>query len=232
LAACFLLAAFNEAGSVKPEHSRRPRLGQPSPKVRAEASLAGQAALVDAGSLQASGYPPIARARHSNSNSTVAEGTDEGGTACQCICGDRVVWSREVFAGNVVAKKEHECEHQICPRVAVPGLKVQAKCAYVKKMSELTAGTVCNCQCGDKIVWRNRAFYGDVREEKKKECLKSLCPRINPVPGYRFTAQCAFDQRLFAQPVQQPKAWASPRAAFSGCSILAVASSMAFAGIF
>merc|ERR1719273_2058308 len=72
------------------------------------------------------------------------------GTACECVCGGRVVWKRALFAGNVKETKEHECEHDICPYVNIPGLHVVAQCTFVKDVRDLTAGTLCLCQCGDK----------------------------------------------------------------------------------
>lgn len=122
------------------------------------------------------------------------------GTACQCICGDRVVWHRLVFKGNVKAQKEHECEHEVCPHIIIPGLQVVSECTYVADLRELMAGTLCQCQCGDKAAWRNRAFYGNVTEERERYCLEDLCPRISPVPGLRFEARCVFDQQLFQEP--------------------------------
>merc|ERR1719313_917221 len=164
--AFLLFIEFNAADSrvIKPEPNTRPRLGQKvatladdSKALQADDSKALQAD--DSKALQAGSYPPGAHRQYARNY--VPE-SDNGGTACQCVCGDRVVWNREVFKGDVAAQKEYECEHKVCPKVTVPGLKVQAKCSYVKDMSELTAGTICNCQCGDKIVWRNRAFYGNV----------------------------------------------------------------------
>jgi len=126
------------------------------------------------------------------------------GTACMCVCGDRVVWNRIVFEGNVEAQKEHECEHEVCPQVIIPGLKVNAECAFVKDLSELQAGTMCQCQCGDKLAWRNRPFYGNVTEEQERYCVDDLCPRINPLPGVRFEAHCVFDPYLFSSPRTYP----------------------------
>lgn len=127
----------------------------------------------------------------------------QDGTACQCICGDRIVWHRELFAGNVKELKEHECEHDICPYVNIPGLRVTAECTYVKDIRELTAGTLCMCQCGDKAAWVNRGFYGNVTQQKERECLEEICPRVNPLPGLRFQAECRFDPNLFTlHPVQ------------------------------
>lgn len=147
--------------------------------------------------------PPLRRqeAALMHTHTSARNGTDkeQGGTACRCICGDRIVWQREVFDGHVKAEKEKECEHEICPRHQIPGLEVQAQCTEVNDIKELTAGTVCQCRCGDKIAWRNRGFYGDVKEEKEAECLKSICPRVNPVPGIRFEAQCIYDEDLFAR---------------------------------
>jgi len=135
---------------------------------------------------------------------------DRGGTACHCICGDRIVWHREIFAGNVVEEREHECEHEVCPMVSIPGLRVTAECTYVEDMEELTAGTICHCQCGDRAAWRNRGFYGNVVEEKERECLEELCPMVNPIPGLRFEADCRYDPKLFAhhgyrRPMHRPR---------------------------
>jgi len=143
----------------------------------------------------------------SRGNSSDVEKQD--GTACTCVCGNRVVWRRELFAGNVKDFKEHECEHDICPYVNIPGLRVIAECTYVKDIRQLTAGTICICQCGDKAAWHNRGFYGNVVEQKERECLQEVCPRVNPVPGYRFTADCRFDPNLFrmhpARPTHAPQ---------------------------
>lgn len=138
----------------------------------------------------------------SHSNSTSDKKQD--GTACTCVCGNRVVWRRELFAGNVKGMKEHECEHDICPYVNIPGLRVTAECTYVEDIRELTAGTVCICQCGDRAAWHNRGFYGNVVEEKEHECLQEVCPRIQPVPGYRFEADCRFDPNLFRMHPARP----------------------------
>lgn len=223
-----LLVTLAEVGAGRPEDTTRPlahRLGRPTTISRKKPSL-GQVAVIQPRAQQgpATG-PPGGYATGSS-----GAGGDKGGTACQCVCGDRVVWHREVFQGNVVREKEHECEHQICPRVTVPGLRVKAQCTYVEDIAELTAGTVCNCQCGDRIVWRNRAFYGDVREKMERECLKKICPRVNPVPGYRFYSHCIFDKHLFAAPVQQPKALAARGVVSVGALIMAW-SSLAWAGL-
>eukprot|EP00405_Crypthecodinium_cohnii_P011269 CAMPEP_0206436502 /NCGR_PEP_ID=MMETSP0324_2-20121206/10515_1 /ASSEMBLY_ACC=CAM_ASM_000836 /TAXON_ID=2866 /ORGANISM="Crypthecodinium cohnii, Strain Seligo" /LENGTH=181 /DNA_ID=CAMNT_0053903667 /DNA_START=201 /DNA_END=747 /DNA_ORIENTATION=+ len=103
----------------------------------------------------------------SSSSTTITEAPPKGGTTCECICGDRLVWHRLIFAGDVKSEKERECEHEICPQVIIPGLQVHAECHYVEDISELTAGTLCQCQCGVKTAWRDRAFYGDVRKEKE-----------------------------------------------------------------
>merc|ERR1719460_3305576 len=120
----------------------RPRLGERSAALVETKAIASNHLRIANSSVvgEVEVYPP----RHGN-----VPASDNGGTACQCICGDRVVWNREVFAGDVVVQKEHECEHEVCPRLTVPGLKVQSKCTYYKDMKELTAGTLCNCQCGD-----------------------------------------------------------------------------------
>lgn len=124
----------------------------------------------------------------------------QGGTACECICGSRVVWHRLVFAGNVEKEREWECEHEVCPDIMIPGLRVRAECTYVEDLSELAAGTLCQCQCGDKAAWRNQGFYGNVSEEKERECIEELCPQLNPLPGVRFEADCYFDPHLFSFP--------------------------------
>mmetsp|Transcript_13764 Transcript_13764/g.39636 ORF Transcript_13764/g.39636 Transcript_13764/m.39636 type:complete len:320 (-) Transcript_13764:61-1020(-) len=128
----------------------------------------------------------------------------KGGTACMCVCGDRVVWNRLVFEGDVEKMKEDECEHQVCPQIIIPGLQVRSECFYVQDLSELQAGTVCQCQCGDKLAWRDRPFYGNVTEERERYCMEDLCPRINPLPGVRFEASCTFNRYLFAQPRTYP----------------------------
>lgn len=120
-----------------------------------------------------------------------------GGTACQCICGDRTVWRRAIFEGNVVKEKEKECEHEICPSVNIPGLNVVAKCEYTENLDELTGGTVCSCTCGGKQVWRQRRFYGDVVEEKEEFCLKTVCPKVAQLPGMISETQCKYDRKLF-----------------------------------
>lgn len=121
----------------------------------------------------------------------------EVGTTCQCVCGDRVIWRRMLFQGNVVEQKEFECEYDICPNAAVPGLKVHAKCDLVEDIRTLSAGTVCYCQCGERRVWRNAAFRGDVEDKMEHRCLEEICPRVQPIPGYRFEAQCRYDEYLF-----------------------------------
>mmetsp|Transcript_87622 Transcript_87622/g.203812 ORF Transcript_87622/g.203812 Transcript_87622/m.203812 type:complete len:236 (+) Transcript_87622:19-726(+) len=123
--------------------------------------------------------------------------TKQGGTACQCICGDRIVWHRKLFVGDVKEQKEEECKNDVCPYVNIPGLQVQAECAYVQDIKQLTAGTVCYCQCGDKAAWVNRGFYGNVTQEKERECIESVCPRISPIPGLIYRAKCRFDSELF-----------------------------------
>lgn len=128
--------------------------------------------------------------------------TDQGGTACQCTCGDRVAWRRLLFPGNVARQKEWECEHEVCPNIIIPGLRVRAECTFVEDLAELIAGTVCSCQCGDKLAWRNQVFYGNVTEEKENECLTELCPRINPLPGVHHRAKCRFDPKLFSFPMR------------------------------
>lgn len=142
-------------------------------------------------------------ASSTSATTTTTAGTTSlppGGTVCSCICGDRVVWHRLIFAGDVEKEKEHECEEEICPSIIIPGLRVNSECSYVEDLSEMTSGTLCQCQCGDKMAWRNRGFYGNVVQEKEKYCLEELCPRINPLPGLRFEARCVFDKHLWAFP--------------------------------
>lgn len=119
------------------------------------------------------------------------------GTTCQCVCGDRVIWRRMLFQGDVVKQKEFECEYDICPNAAVPGLKVHAKCDLVEDIRTLSAGTVCFCQCGERRVWRNAAFRGDVEEKMEHRCLEEICPRVQPIPGYKFESECRYDEYLF-----------------------------------
>lgn len=120
-----------------------------------------------------------------------------GGTACQCICGDRTVWRRAIFEGDVVKEKEHECEYEICPSVNIPGLNVVAKCEYTEDLDDLTGGTVCSCTCGGKQVWRQRRFYGEVVEEKEEYCLKTVCPKVAQLPGMISETECKYDPKLF-----------------------------------
>merc|ERR1719213_842594 len=121
----------------------------------------------------------------------------QGGTACQCICGDRTVWRRAIFEGDVVKEKEKECEYEICPSVNIPGLNVVAKCEYTENLDDLTGGTVCSCTCGGKQVWRQRRFYGEVVEEKEEYCLKQVCPKVAQLPGMISETQCKYDPKLF-----------------------------------
>lgn len=119
------------------------------------------------------------------------------GTSCQCVCGDRVIWRRMLFQGDVVKQKEFECEYDICPNAAVPGLKVHAKCDIIQDITTLSAGTVCYCQCGERRVWRNAAFRGDVEARMEHRCLEEICPRVQPIPGYKFESECRYDEYLF-----------------------------------
>uniref|UniRef100_A0A7S2BP35 Uncharacterized protein n=1 Tax=Alexandrium andersonii TaxID=327968 RepID=A0A7S2BP35_9DINO len=159
----------------------------------------------------------------SNSTLLVArpQRPDPGGTACQCICGDRIVWHRELFEGDVKESKERECEHDICPYVSIPGLQVTSECTYVEDIRELTAGTVCFCQCGDKAAWVNRGFYGNVTGEKERECIEDVCPRVNPLPGLIHRAECRFNPELFRLhrklPPLSPVDTAAKGAARKGC---------------
>jgi len=123
--------------------------------------------------------------------------SNKGGTACQCICGDRTVWRRAIFEGDVVKEKEKECEYEICPSVNIPGLNVVAKCEYTEDIRELTGGTICSCTCGGKQVWRQRRFYGEVVEEKEEYCLKTVCPKVAQLPGMISETQCKYDPKLF-----------------------------------
>lgn len=160
-----------------------------------------QTALAQWGALQ----PSMHRRRELTSSTTVAPASPSvGGTACQCICGDRVVWHRAVFPGNVKKEKELECENEVCPNILIPGLKVYAECVYVEDMEKLTAGSLCHCQCGEQTVWHNRAFYGDVVKEKEEYCLKELCPQVNPIPGLRYEAKCVYHPELFKEKEPEP----------------------------
>jgi len=156
--------------------------------------------------VQAAG-PPLEKERQAVAAAGGAPtgNSTQGGTVCQCICGDRVVWHRLIFAGDVEKEKEKECEEEVCPHVIIPGLRVYAECNYVEDLTDLTAGTLCDCQCGDKTAWRDRAFYGDVRKEKEKYCLEELCPLVSPIPGLRFEASCSFDRQLYALPRPRPR---------------------------
>jgi len=120
-----------------------------------------------------------------------------GGTACQCICGDRTVWRRAIFEGDVVKEKEKECEYEICPSVNIPGLNVISKCEYTQNLDELTGGTVCSCTCGGKQVWRQRRFYGEVASEKEDYCLEKVCPKVATLPGMISESHCKYDKTLF-----------------------------------
>mmetsp|Transcript_42197 Transcript_42197/g.109158 ORF Transcript_42197/g.109158 Transcript_42197/m.109158 type:complete len:136 (-) Transcript_42197:74-481(-) len=87
----------------------------------------------------------------------------------------------------------------------IPGLQIHAECSYAEEVTQLTAGTLCQCMCGEQAVWRNRAFYGDVVNDKERECIEELCPMVNPVPGLMFKAHCVYDQHLFALPALRKK---------------------------
>jgi len=196
-----LLAAPKAAPALAP---RAPATGM----VQRSRHLQGSAAhAVDDGTgthLQPVKTQQLVRGSELESHGNSTSDKKQDGTACTCVCGNRVVWRRELFAGNVKSMKEHECEHDICPYVNIPGLRVTAECTYVEDIRELTAGTVCICQCGDRAAWHNRGFYGNVVEEKEHECLHEVCPRINPVPGYRFETECRFDPNLFQMHPERP----------------------------
>merc|ERR1719265_1887682 len=123
----------------------------------------------------------------------------QGGTACDCKCGGQVHWNRKIFQGNVVAAKEKECHDEVCQQENIPGLQSEANCNYAADMTELTGGTVCSCECGGKPAWRNKKFYGNVVDEKEKECKEKVCPRVSSVPGLRFDAHCMYHEDTFAQ---------------------------------
>jgi len=125
-------------------------------------------------------------------------GKDSGSTVCQCICGGRTVWHREIFNGDVEAEKERYCKEDICPGVMVPGLKIESSCSYHADSTEVTGGTVCSCDCGSKRLWSGKMFYGDVVIEKERECLEDICPS-HATPGLRSTAKCTFHEDLFAK---------------------------------
>mmetsp|Transcript_122169 Transcript_122169/g.390744 ORF Transcript_122169/g.390744 Transcript_122169/m.390744 type:complete len:261 (-) Transcript_122169:157-939(-) len=83
--------------------------------------------------VQAAG-PPLEKERQAVAAAGGAPtgNSTQGGTVCQCICGDRVVWHRLIFAGDVEKEKEKECEKEVCPHVIIPGLRVYAECNYVE----------------------------------------------------------------------------------------------------
>lgn len=143
-------------------------------------------------------------------------GRDMGTTACQCICGDRMVWHRELFKGDVEAKQETYCREELCPRVMVPGLKVTAECTYHADSAKVTGGTICSCDCGTKKIWQNKMFYGDVRDEKEKECLDKVCPN-HAMPGLKSDAICTYKEDLFAKDAAER--FAAPGLLFSLASL-------------
>jgi len=176
-------------------------------------------------------------ATDTGSESGSSEDRLRGGTACHCTCGHTVVWQREIFEGNVVNQKEHECEEVVCPAVSIPGLVANAECSYVEDIQELTAGTVCRCLCGDQVTWRDRAFYGDVVEKRELECLEEVCPVTNPLPGLRFEAHCRFVPTLFqvrgrrplAAPAAQGDRGSAPIRGGAAVPVLALATAIAAA---
>lgn len=123
---------------------------------------------------------------------------DQGTTVCQCVCGGRVVWHRELFNGNVEEEKETYCRDEVCPSVMVPGLKIDSQCNYHADSREVTGGTICDCDCGSKRLWQGKMFYGDVGAEKERECVEEICPR-HAVPGLKSTSKCIFKEDLFAK---------------------------------
>jgi len=76
---------------------------------------------------------------------------------------------------------------------------VHADCHYAEDMEELTAGTLCQCQCGEKAVWRDRPFHGNVVAARERECLEDICPRVSPTPGLKFDANCRYDPGLYGE---------------------------------
>mmetsp|Transcript_6780 Transcript_6780/g.11921 ORF Transcript_6780/g.11921 Transcript_6780/m.11921 type:complete len:210 (+) Transcript_6780:95-724(+) len=123
----------------------------------------------------------------------------EGGTICDCQCGDHMVWRQEIFLGDVVKEKEEQCKVEVCPEISIPGLAVKANCARVEDISKLIEGTTCDCACGEKLVWHQQRFHGNVVEERERECLRKICPIVNPLPGIMFKAECEFHDDLFVQ---------------------------------
>jgi len=174
-----------------------PRLPSARRASSSSGAAAGAVAVLRAG--RAPGAAGVLRGGEAARTTTPDPGcpTCRGGTACRCQCGERVVWSRQVFKGDVVAQKEHECEHEVCPSANIPGLMVHTSCHYVEDVAELRAGTICSCQCGDKAVWRGQTFYGNVSKAMEARCLEHICPRVSPVPGLLFEARCRFEPRLF-----------------------------------
>jgi len=141
---------------------------------------------------------PESSAKKKASTTSLRAGKDSGSTVCQCICGGRTVWHREIFNGDVEAEKERYCKEDICPGVMVPGLKIESSCSYHADSTEVTGGTVCSCDCGSKRLWSGKMFYGDVVIEKERECLEDICPS-HATPGLRSTAKCTFHEDLFAK---------------------------------
>merc|ERR1719329_1068000 len=90
-----------------------------------------------------------------------------------------------LFQGDVVSQKELECEYDICPQVNIPGLKVHSQCEYHEDITDLSAGSLCRCQ------------WGDMAEKMQKRCLEEICPRVQPIPGYRFEGECHYYKYLF-----------------------------------
>jgi len=109
-----------------------------------------------------------------------------------------MVWRQEIFLGNVVEEKEDQCKYEVCPEVSIPGLLVKASCRHMDDVSTLIEGTACDCACGEKLVWQQQRFHGDVAEERERECLKKICPVVNPLPGIIFKSECTFHEDLFA----------------------------------
>mmetsp|Transcript_11251 Transcript_11251/g.25632 ORF Transcript_11251/g.25632 Transcript_11251/m.25632 type:complete len:212 (-) Transcript_11251:3-638(-) len=130
---------------------------------------------------------------------TLVNDTAEGGTICDCQCGDHMVWRQEIFLGDVAKAKEEQCKVEVCPAISIPGLTVKTSCKHVDDVSKLIEGTTCDCACGEKLVWHQQRFHGDVVEERERECLQKICPVVNPLPGIMFKAECEFHDDLFVQ---------------------------------
>lgn len=190
------LGVKGRSGSVQPLTVDQPGLGSEHSRFGSEnTTTTTDRALTPLGGLASSSD---SKTSSTSSSSLRAQRRSSGATVCQCICGGQTVWHRELFTGNVEAEKEKYCKDDLCPRVMVPGLKVTSQCTFHADAEEVEGGTVCGCDCGSKRLWHQKVFYGDVVEEKEKECVEEICPR-HAVPGLKFSADCTYKRRLFAK---------------------------------